>query len=59
MLSIDSEIKSLVSQNATDTQIRAAAIRKGMKTLRMAGLDLAFLGVTSLGEVLSVTDIMG
>jgi type IV pilus assembly protein PilB len=58
LLIIDSEIKELVNQNATDSQIRAAAVRKGMKTLRVAGIDLAFKGVTTIEEVLSRTDIM-
>jgi type II secretory ATPase GspE/PulE/Tfp pilus assembly ATPase PilB-like protein len=29
-----------------------------MKTLRMAGLELAFRGVTTIPEVLRVTDVL-
>ena len=58
LLIVNADIKRLISNNATDSEIRDAAVRNGMKTLRMAGLDLAFEGVTSLTEVLSVTDVM-
>jgi len=58
LLLVDAEIKQLISQNSTDSEIRAAAVRNGMKTLRMAGLELAFRGVTTLEEVFGVTDII-
>ncbi len=58
LLVIDSEIKKLISDDAVDSVIRDAAVRKGMKTLRTAGLELAFQGLTTINEVFSVTDIM-
>ena len=58
MLVVDSEVKQLISQNATDSQIRDAAVRGGMKTLRRAGLEIASEGITSLEEVFRVTDII-
>ncbi len=58
LLLVDAEVKRLISRKATDSRIRTAAVRAGMKTLRMAGLELAFRGVTTLEEVLSVTDII-
>ena len=58
LLEIDADIKALISQNATDSQIRAAAVQRGMRTLRMSGLELAFQGVTSIQEIMGTTDIM-
>jgi type IV pilus assembly protein PilB len=58
LLVIDGELKKLIAEDATDSSIRAAAVSKGMKTLRMAGLDIAFKGLTTINEVMAVTDIM-
>jgi type II secretory ATPase GspE/PulE/Tfp pilus assembly ATPase PilB-like protein len=58
LLQVDARVKQLISQNATDTKIRDAAVQGGMKTLRMAGLELAFRGVTTIPEVLRVTDVL-
>jgi type IV pilus assembly protein PilB len=58
LLMVDAKVKQLVSQNATDSKIRDAAVQNGMKTLRIAGLELAFQGVTTIPEVLRVTDVM-
>jgi type II secretory ATPase GspE/PulE/Tfp pilus assembly ATPase PilB-like protein len=57
LLQVDGEIKKLISANSNDSEIRDAAVRKGMRTLRMAGLELAFKGLTASQEVLGVTDL--
>ena len=58
LLMVDAKVKQLISQNATDSKIRDAAVRGGMKTLRTAGLELAQSGVTTISEVLRVTDVL-
>lgn len=49
------EIKEMVVKGATTADIKKAAIRLGMKTLRMSGLTKIKEGVTSIEEVLRVT----
>jgi general secretion pathway protein E/type IV pilus assembly protein PilB len=51
----DNEIRQLVLRNASSDQIRAAALKAGMKTLAEDGWRLVRLGVTTVDEVLSVT----
>jgi type IV pilus assembly protein PilB len=49
------EIKELILEGANTDELKKAAIRGGMKTLRMAGLEHVRNGVTSIEEVLRVT----
>jgi type IV pilus assembly protein PilB len=49
------ELKELVLQGASTTEVKAEAIRLGMKTLRMAGLTKLLEGTTTVSEVLRVT----
>jgi type IV pilus assembly protein PilB len=49
------EIKELILEGANADELKKAAIRNGMKTLRMAGLTHVKNGVTSIEEVLRVT----
>lgn len=49
------EIKELVLQGASTDEIKKAAVRGGMKTLRMSGLTKVKDGVTTIDEVLRVT----
>ncbi|GAB4547807.1 MAG: type IV-A pilus assembly ATPase PilB [Thermodesulfovibrionia bacterium] len=49
------EIKELILEGASATEIKRTAIRLGMKTLRMSGLTKLKEGVTSIEEVLRVT----
>jgi type IV pilus assembly protein PilB len=58
LILVNLEVKQLISRNVTDTEIRNAAVASGMKTLRMAALDLAFQGITTLEEVFTATDIV-
>ena len=48
-------IKDLVLNGASSSEIKKAAIRDGMKSLRMSGITKASEGVTTIEEVLRVT----
>ncbi len=52
---MDDALKSLVLQTSDANQIKAAALRAGMVTLRRDGMLKVLKGVTSIGEVLRVT----
>ena len=52
---VDEQVRDLLLQNKDAGTIKSAAVRKGMKTLRDAGLGLALAGETSIEEVLRVT----
>lgn len=49
------ELRSAVLQGYSTAELKAEAIRLGMQTLRMAGLNKALEGVTSIAEVCRVT----
>ncbi len=55
LLPMDDQVRDLLLQNRDAASIRTAATKKGMKTLREAGLALALKGETSIEEVLRVT----
>jgi type IV pilus assembly protein PilB len=48
-------LKELVLQGASTAEVKAEAIRQGMKTLRMAGIQKLIEGVTTVEEVLRVS----
>ena len=48
-------MRNLLLQNADSTTIKRAAIAEGMDTLRDDGAKKAFLGTTSLEEIMRVT----
>jgi type IV pilus assembly protein PilB len=52
---LDDEIRKLILEGASGDELRRAAVRGGMKTLRMSGLTKVKEGVTSVEEVLRVT----
>lgn len=54
-ISIDDSIRALVVKKVTSQEIKTTAIKKGMKTLRMVGLDRVREGLTTLEEVMRVT----
>lgn len=54
VLPITKEIKKLIAQRAHDIEIEEAAIRNGMRTLRMACLDHIKNGVTTTDEFVRV-----
>ncbi len=55
LLPIDAELCSMIIRRTSTKEIKEYAVSKGMRTLRDDGLDKAFAGVTTLEEVLRVT----
>lgn len=51
---LDEEIRSLVISKASSNVIKAAAIKKGMKTLKDNGLKKVMQGITTIEEVIRV-----
>jgi type IV pilus assembly protein PilB len=54
-LMINNEIRSLIVNRATATQIKEKAVMQGMKTLRQHGWQKVLKGLTTPAEVLRVT----
>lgn len=52
---IKDELKELILEGASTSEIKKAAIRLGMKTLRMSGISKVAEGGTTIEEVLRVT----
>ncbi|RJQ40368.1 MAG: type IV-A pilus assembly ATPase PilB, partial [Nitrospiraceae bacterium] len=52
---VNEEIRKLILEGASALELKKAAIRGGMKTLRMSGLTKVKEGVTTVEEVLRVT----
>ena len=48
-------LKQLVLQGVSATEIKAEAIRGGMRTLRMSGVTKICQGTTSVDEVARIT----
>ena len=55
LMEMDEDVRRLVMQNADATQIAAMARRAGMKTLKEDGLEKVEQGMTTMEEVLRVT----
>jgi len=56
ILPVTDEIRPLVIAHASASEIRQEALKHGMKTLREDGWDKVLNGVTSLDEILRVTE---
>ncbi|MBO5643516.1 MAG: type II/IV secretion system protein [Kiritimatiellae bacterium] len=56
VLEVDEEIERAIVARENATQLRNISLSKGMKTLREDGWDKIFAGVTSISEVLRVTE---
>lgn len=54
-LAMSEELSHLVAERAAVSRLRAAASSAGMKSLRQAGLEATFNGLTTMAEVLRVT----
>jgi len=52
---INEEVRKLILEGASAAELKKAAVRGGMKTLRMSGLTKVKEGVTTIEEVLRVT----
>ena len=55
VMTVNDEIKELILQGASATEVKKKAIASGMKTLRMSGLTKLKEGVTTIEEVLRTT----
>jgi general secretion pathway protein E len=55
LLVVDESVRQIISLKADAMKIRNAAVSGGMRTLRSDGLEKALQGVTTLEEVLRVT----
>ncbi|MBW2527328.1 MAG: type IV-A pilus assembly ATPase PilB [Deltaproteobacteria bacterium] len=55
VMRFNEELKEMVLQGASTAELKVAAIKGGMCTLRMAGIDKVLGGVTTPEEVLRVT----
>lgn len=55
LLIVDDSIRQLIMKNADASTIKAAAVKKGMKTLRQDGAGKVLAGITSVDEVVRVT----
>ncbi|MBI5755505.1 MAG: type IV-A pilus assembly ATPase PilB [Nitrospirae bacterium] len=55
VLSVDDEIRGLILEGASATEIKKKAVACGMKTLRLSGLTKLKEGVTTIEEILRTT----
>ncbi len=55
LLIVDDEVRQLIMKNTDANTIKAAAMQHGMRTLRQDGADNVLQGVTSVEEVVRVT----
>ncbi len=55
LMTLNDEVRDLILQRSATGEIRDAAIRAGMHTLREAGIKKVLAGVTSIEEVLGET----
>jgi len=55
ILQVTKEIKELIAQNRSESEIIHAALSNGMKTLASAGIEKVIAGISSLDEVERVT----
>ena len=55
LLPVDEQVRDLLLQKKDAATIKNAAVKKGMRTLRDAGLAMALSGETTIEEVLRVT----
>lgn len=55
LMVINDEIRRMIVDNATIDELESAGMRQGMKTLRQDGVEKAMKGLTSLDEVMRVT----
>jgi len=53
---IDEELQKMIFQKTSSTEIRKRARQLGMRTLREDGVLKVFGGITTINEVLRVTE---
>jgi type IV pilus assembly protein PilB len=52
---VDDDLKKMILEEAGNPQLYAAAVERGMKTLRQSGINNALAGLTSMEEVFATT----
>jgi type IV pilus assembly protein PilB len=57
LLELDEELRDLISSGAALAQIRRAALKSGMHSLRQDGLEKLAAGLTTVQEVMRITEI--
>jgi general secretion pathway protein E len=55
LLGVDDEVRQHIMKNADAAMLKALAVQKGMHTLRQDGADKVLAGITSVDEVVRVT----
>ncbi|MCP4115273.1 MAG: type II secretion system ATPase GspE [Desulfobacteraceae bacterium] len=55
IMEVDEELKSMILTTSDSNQIKALALKHGMQTLRQNGVDKVLAGITTVEEVLRVT----
>ena len=55
LLTVDDEMRQMIMKNSDASMIKALAIEKGMHTLRQDGAAKVLQGITSVDEVVRVT----
>ena len=55
IMMVDDELRRMILEGVSNIQLRAEAIKRGMKTLRQSGINNALAGHTSLEEVFATT----
>ena len=56
VMTLTDELQRMVLRGASAAELKAAAVEKGMRTLRQAAVDKVRQGVTTVGEALRMTD---
>ncbi len=54
-LTVDNEIKAMITRHATSGEIKEYAVKRGMKTLKDDAIEKAFQGFTTFEEALSAS----
>jgi general secretion pathway protein E len=52
---VDDEVRQHIMKNADAAMLKALAVEKGMHTLRQDGADKVLAGITTVDEVVRVT----
>ena len=51
---MDGELKNMIAKRAEPHELKAAAIKNGMRTLFQAGIDQALKGTTTIDEIIKI-----
>src|SRR3989339_214976 len=54
LMVMDGELKNMIAKRAEPHELKAAAVKNGMRTLFQAGIDQALKGMTTIDEIIKV-----